>query len=111
MRGIPVQPDSKILVPGETSPAAGAGSLVARLLDDETRDSTLRGEGLVSLASSGATDEINGLPIRPVARIVTVGTSSIGTTWNPIDDEPVVRDLGDSGSYGWITAVFIRERL
>jgi hypothetical protein len=73
MQGIAVQPDSKMVVAGETSPAAGTDSPVARVLDDGTRDSTPRGDGLVPLASPGVTDEINGLPIRPVARIVTVG--------------------------------------
>jgi hypothetical protein len=64
MWGMLVQPDGKIVVAGETSPAAGMDSQVLRLLDDGTRDSTPSGDGLVSLAFSSVTDEFEAVPIR-----------------------------------------------
>jgi hypothetical protein len=111
MWAMAVQPDGKIVVAGETSPAAGMDSLVVRLLDDRTRDSALSGDGLVSLASSRATDKFKGVPIWPDARIVTVGTAPIGTTRNPIDNVLVVRYLGDSGSSCPMPTLLIRDRL
>ena len=86
-------------------------SLVVRLLDDGTRDSTLGGDGLVSLAFSGATDKFKGVPIRPDAKIVTVGTAPIGTTRNPIDNVLVVRYLGDPSSFCPMTTLSSRDRL
>jgi hypothetical protein len=106
-----VQPDGKIVVAGETSPAAGMDSLVVRLLGDGTRDSTLSGDGLVPLAFPGATDKFKGMPTRPDAKIVTVDTAPIGTTRNPIDNVLVVRSLRDCGSSCPITTLSIRDRL
>jgi hypothetical protein len=60
---------------------------------------------------SGATDELKGVPIRPDAKIVTVGTVPVGTTRNPIDNGLVVRYLGDSGSSCPMTTLSIRDRL
>jgi hypothetical protein len=48
---------------------------VVWLLDDATRDLTRSGDGVVSLAFLGATDRFKGVPIRPDAKIVTVGTA------------------------------------
>jgi hypothetical protein len=86
-------------------------SLVVQLLDDGTRDSTLSGDGLVALAFSGAPDKFKGVPIRPDAKIATVGTAPIGTTRNPIDNVLVVRYLGDPGSSCPINTLLIRDRL
>jgi hypothetical protein len=36
-----------------------------------------------------------GVPIRPDAKIVTVGTAPTGTTRDPIDSALIVRHLGD----------------
>jgi hypothetical protein len=52
----------------------------------------------VSLAFAGATDKFEGVSTRPDAKNVTVGTAPRGTTRNPIDNVPVVRYLGDSGT-------------
>jgi hypothetical protein len=86
-------------------------SLVVRLLDDGTRDSTLSGDGLVSLAFSGAPEKFKGVPIRSDAKIITVGIAPIGTTRNPIDNVLVVRYLVDPGSSCRINTLLIRDRL
>jgi hypothetical protein len=73
MWGMAVQPDGKIVVAGETSPAAGMDSLVVWLLEDGTRDSTLSGDGLVSLAFRAQPTSSRACP--PDAKIVTVTTT------------------------------------
>jgi hypothetical protein len=59
---------------------------------------------------SGATDEVKGVPIRPDAKIDTVGTAPIGTPRNLIGTVVVVRYLGDSGSTRPLTTLSLRDR-
>jgi hypothetical protein len=59
---------------------------------------------------SGATDELKGVPIRPDAKIDTVGTAPIGTPRNLIGNVGVVRYLGDSGSSRPLITLSIRDR-
>ena len=84
---------------------------MARLLDDGTRDSTFSSDGLVSLTFSSATDQFEGVTIRPDATIVAVGTAPTGTPRNPIDDVLVARYLGDSGSSSPMASLSTRNRL
>jgi hypothetical protein len=98
MWSMAVQLDSKIVVARTTSPAAGMDDLVVRLLNDGTRDSTLSGDGLVSLAFRARPTSSRAYRSGPDAKIVTVCTVPIGPTRNPIDNCLVVRWLGDCGS-------------
>ena len=69
--------------PRPAKPPRGSPNASLILLDDGTRDSTFSGDGLLSLAFSSATDQFEGVAIRPDAKIVAVGPAPTGTTGTP----------------------------
>jgi uncharacterized delta-60 repeat protein len=81
VRGLAVQRDGRIVAAGDTHGPGGADVGLTRYRSDGRLDRSFGVDGVVITPVSPSTDEVAGLALQPVGRLVVAGTSAVSQSF------------------------------